>query len=207
MNVARPYGVISHPLDSEVLHVLAGADTGLTGRRIARLANGGTQQGISKALSRLSEEGLVERQVAGSSILFKLNRGHLAAAPIVQLMRLREELVARLAGELSGWAVAPVHASLFGSAARGDGDAGSDIDLFIVRPAGVDADAPDWRKQLEMLAAQVETWTGNRAGIVDVSEDALDDLRKRRPAVVEELEGDALRLVGPEPTALLESRS
>lgn len=206
MDVSRPYGVISHPLDSEVLHVLAGANGGLTGRRIARLANGGTQQGISKALNRLSEEGVVTREVAGNAILFRLNREHLAAEPIERLMRLREELVARLAAELYSWAIAPVHASVFGSAARGDGDADSDIDLFIVRPAGVDAESPEWQEQLESLAAHVEAWTGNRLGTVDVSEDALDELRQRRPAVIGELEGDALRLLGPEPIAMLESK-
>jgi len=205
MDVSRPYGVISHRLDSAVLHVLAGTNSGLTGRRIARLAKEGTQQGISKALNRLSEEGIVEREAAGNAILFKLNRDHLAAQPIERLMRLREELVKRVVGELSAWTIKPVHASLFGSAARGDGDARSDIDLFIVRPGGVDAESMEWQDQLERLAARVEAWTGNRASVVDVSEDDLADLRRRRPAVVGELEDDALRLIGPELSAVLRS--
>lgn len=204
MNVSRPYGLISHPLDSAVLYVLAGTSGGLTGRRIAQLAPEGTQQGVSKALNRLSEEGIVEREPAGNAIMFRLNRDHLAAAPIVQLMRLREDLIGRLVTELSSWAMRPVHASMFGSAARGDGDAHSDIDLFIVRPGGVDDEDPRWQGQLEGLAEHVAAWTGNRASVADVSADDLAALRECRPAIVGDLEEDALRLVGPEVRAVLD---
>jgi predicted nucleotidyltransferase len=203
MDVSKPYGVIAHPLDSAVLHVLTGANSGLTGRRIARLAKEGTQQGVAKALNRLSEEGIVDREAAGNAILFKLNREHLAADSIEQLMRLREELVKRLAMELSDWAIKPVHASMYGSAARSDGDARSDIDLFIVRPRGVKAESMEWQDQLERLAARVEAWTGNRAGVVDVSEDDLATLRRRRQAIVGELERDALQLMGQDVSVVL----
>jgi predicted nucleotidyltransferase len=203
VDVARPHGLISHRLDSAVLHVLAGTNTGLTGRRVAALANEGTQQGIAKALSRLSDEGIVEREEVGNAMVFRLNREHLAAAPIEQLMHLREAFVRRVAEEFLSWQIRPVHASMFGSAARGDGDVNSDIDLFVVRPDGIDAEDPGWRGQVERLAAKVEAWTGNRASVADFSENDVADLRERRPAIVSELEVDAIRLVGPEVAAVL----
>jgi predicted nucleotidyltransferase len=92
---------------------------------------------------------------------------------------------------------------MFGSAARGDGDSSSDIDLFVVRPNSVEADDPTWRGQIERLPDDVRDWTGNHANIVEIPESALVDLRRRRPAVVGDLEADALTLVGPEVAALL----
>jgi len=39
-----------------------------------------------------------------------------------------------LAEEVGAWSTPPVHASLYGSAARGDGTTVSDLDLLVVRP-------------------------------------------------------------------------
>ncbi|HEY6550723.1 MAG TPA: nucleotidyltransferase domain-containing protein [Solirubrobacterales bacterium] len=156
-----------------------------------------------KALNRLSEEGIVKREDAGNAILFSLNRSHLAAAPVERLVNLREELLDRLTHEFAAWTVQSVHASLFGSAARGDGSAESDIDIFVVRPARVKAEDPVWRGQVERLATHLEDWTGNRASIADVSEADLPELSRRRPAIVPDLEADALRLAGPDVTTLL----
>ena len=94
---------------------------------------------------------------------------------------------------ISVWEPAPVHASLFGSAARGDGDTSSDIDLLIVRPADLDPEDAPWRDQLDELADSVRRWTGNNAGIAEVSEEELPGLRKDRPPVVEEVSEDAVR--------------
>lgn len=202
MDVSRPYGVISHPLDSLVLHVLAGASVGLSGRRVADLTES-TQEGVRKALRRLVDVGIVEQQEAGNAILYQLNRRHLAAPAVEQLIDLRRRLLDRLTEAFEAWETPPLHASLFGSAARGDGDSSSDIDLFLVRPRSVDAGGAAWREQVERLADDVRHWTGNRANIIEVSESDLPDLRRRRPAVLDNLEADALTLVGPDVASLL----
>lgn len=203
MDVSRPYGVISHPLDSAVLHVLTGTTASLTGRQVARLTPEGSQQGVGKALNRLVDEGLVEREEAGPSALYRLNRGHLAAPAIDLLVNLRRELLDRLRRSFEEWEIRPMHASMFGSAARGDGDVESDIDLFIVRPEGVDAEDATWRNQLDELGRDVGRWTGNHAGIVELSADDLADLRRRRPPVLKELDADAITLAGPDVAKLL----
>lgn len=203
MNVSRPYGVVSHPLDGAVLHALAGTTGGLTGRNVARLAREGTQQGIGKALRRLVDEGVVDREEVGNAYLYRLNRSHLAAAPIEQLVNLRREFLNRIAEAFARWESPPVHASMFGSAARGDGDAGSDIDLFVVRPQGVDAEDPTWRRQVERLASDVMRWTGNRASIADVSDRDLPELVERHPPIVDQLEAEALTVAGPDITTIL----
>lgn len=115
----------------------------------------------------------------------------------------RAELVRRLRDAITGWEIPAVHASLFGSAARGDGDAHSDIDLLIVRPVDVDPDNANWRGQIDGLADQVRRWTGNHAGIAEISEGELPRLRKNRPPVVEEVREDAVDLAGESTRKLL----
>jgi predicted nucleotidyltransferase len=140
---------------------------------------------------------------APPSVLYSLNRDHIAAPVALALVGLRGALLDRLRGTLAAWKVAPAHASLFGSAARGDGDVDSDIDLFVVRPARVSAEDPAWREQLEALERDVRRWTGNHAGISEVGEDELARLAAERPPVVAELERDAVTLAGDDPRRLL----
>jgi predicted nucleotidyltransferase len=175
----------------------------LTGRQVARLTSEGSQQGVGKALNRLVGEGVVEREEAGSSALYRLNRRHLAAPAIELLVNLRRALFDRLQRAFEEWELKPVHASMFGSAARGDGDVDSDIDLFIVRPEGVDVEDSRWRDQLDRLANDVRSWTGNHAGIAELGVEDLADLRRRQPPVLKDLDADAVPLAGPSVEQLL----
>jgi hypothetical protein len=202
MDVSKPFTALSPGVDTDVLVVLAGSTKLRTGREIARLA-GRSKTGVQRVLARLVEHGLVDRQEAGEALLYTLNREHLLA-PIVEAMAAsRASLFARLRDAFAGWEIPPRHASLFGSAARGDGDAASDIDLLIVRPAGVDADDPTWREQIDSLAGSVRRWTGNRAGISEIADTDVPQLRSDQPPVVAELENDAVGLAGKSVRQLL----
>jgi len=96
----------------------------------------------------------------GASNQYTLNRTHIAAPYIEALVRLRTELLHRIRAELESWRVRAEFASLFGSAAQGSMRPDSDIDLFVVRPTGVDPGDP-WLEQLSSLAEAVTSWTGN----------------------------------------------
>lgn len=202
MDVSKPFTALSSGVDADVLVALAGSTTPRSGRDLARRA-GRSSTGVQHVLDRLVNQGLVERKNAGRALLYTLNYDHLLASAVEQMAGARAEFVRRLRETIGGWEVPPVHASLFGSAARGDGDAQSDIDLLIVRPAGVDADDEEWRGQLEHLADSVRRWTGNHAGIAEVSEGELPQLRQDRPPVVEEVSADAIDLAGKPARRLL----
>lgn len=195
MDVSKPFAALSSGVDADVLVALAGATTPRSGRELARRA-GRSSTGVQHVLDRLVDQGLVERMDAGRAHLYTLNHDHLLAPAVEQMAGARAELVRRLRETVRGWVVPPVHASLFGSAARGDGDAQSDIDLLIVRPGGVDADDGEWRDQVEHLAVSVRGWTGNNAGIAEIAESELPELRRDRPPVVEEVGVDAVDLAG-----------
>ena len=113
-------------------------------------------------------------QPAGPAVMFTLNRDHLAAPAVESLAQLRVELIRRLRAAFEAWEPAPAEALLFGSAARGDGTAASDIDLLLVRPRHIEEGHHGWRDEVSQLAASVLAWTGNHAAIVEVDEDDAD---------------------------------
>lgn len=204
MDVSRPHtAVIGGALEGEVLSVLAGTTRPLTGRQIARLASHGSDRGLRLALNRLAEQGLVDTVEAPPAVLYSLNRDHIAAPIAIQLADLRSELFRRLRTAIGEWQVPPVHASIFGSTARGDGDASSDIDLLVVRPDSVDSEDPAWRDQLHELAVAIERWTGNQASISEVGDEELLGLASERRPIVDELEQAAITVAGPDARRLL----
>lgn len=203
MNLSRPYAAVGPTLDPGVLTVLAGTTRPLTGREIARLLGRASHSGVISSLERLVDQGLVAREEAGRAFLFTLNRKHVAAPAVELLADLREELLRRIREEVDSWRVQVVHLSLFGSAARGDGNTHSDIDLFAVRKSGIERQDPDWRDQVDFLGWQIERWAGNPARIVEVGQEEIGRLKKERPPVVDELLADAIVLSGPDISSLL----
>lgn len=206
MNLSFPYTAVLSRTDGQVLSVLAGTTKPLGGREVARIA-GVSQNGAWKALRRLVDQGVVIEQPAGGrAMLYTLNRDHLAAEPIITLTRLRPILIERIKEHFAGWKVPPVHASIFGSAARGDGDSESDIDILLVRPRDLGEDDDQWRSQIDSLATAVYSWTGNHAGIAEIAQRDLPRLRRERPAVIEDIAADGIGLVGDEPSSLFRRR-
>ncbi len=196
MDVSRAYSAVAPTVEGDVLVVLAGTTQPLTGRRIARLARRGSVAAVAKALDRLVRQGLVLRQQAPPASLYILNRQHVAAPAVETMALIRTVLLDRLRNAFSTWTIPPLHASMFGSAARGDGDLDSDIDIFVVRPIGVDAENPTWSEQLHDVGDAILAWTGNHAGIVDFREQDIEQMRAESPPVLGDLRRDGIDLAG-----------
>jgi predicted nucleotidyltransferase len=195
MDVSRPHSAIGAGIDADVLVTLARTTRPLTGRRVAELA-GHSQRGVLATLDRFVQHGLVFRTAAGRALMHELNRDHLAAPAVELLAGMRTELLRRLREAFEAWEVPPVHASVFGSAARGDGDTDSDIDLFVVRPGRVDEETAAWRSQVDRLIEGVRSWTGNHVVVIEQDEAEARRLRRARPPVLRELHRDGIDLAG-----------
>lgn len=206
MDVSRPISAVAPSLEGAVLQILAGTTMAMTGRQVAAMTGRSSHSGVLDALHRLSEQGLVDKVELNHALLFSLNREHLAADAVIELTEVRTKLFAELRREIAGWEIAPLNASLFGSAARGDGDARSDIDLFVARPAGVTEENRQWRDQLDGLAAKAERWTGNRVSLAEVAADEIVRLGAERPPIVDSLNVDAIQLGGSPISSLLVGR-
>ncbi|PZF83612.1 nucleotidyltransferase domain-containing protein [Jiangella anatolica] len=163
MDVALPIRSVISTLDGPVLSVLARTTRPLTGREVQQLAGVGSPNGIRLALARLVHQGVVRADERAAAVFYQANRDHLAWPAVEILTSLRRTLLARLRAEFEAWQEQPTHASLFGSAARGDGDADSDIDILLVEPDHHDETI--WLEQIDQLRQRVETWTGNQCQV------------------------------------------
>ena len=59
-----------------------------------------------------------------------------------------------------------MHASLFGSAARGDGNTNSDLDLLLVRPKGEPEE--DWEEQKYTSGVRLRAKIGNHVSWFEI---------------------------------------
>jgi predicted nucleotidyltransferase len=196
MDLSRPYASVVPSLDGDVLRVLASSELALTGREVAKRSNRTSHSGVLKVLDRLSQQGLVKRVELNRTHLYSMNRDHLAVPAVEILMSMRNSLIDRMRTLSREWRVPATHLSLFGSAARGDGDVESDIDLFAVRGDSLaDAD-PLWREQVEDLRTSAERWTGNSTSVIEVSDTGLARLAAERAPILGELLKDGVLLAG-----------
>jgi predicted nucleotidyltransferase len=194
MDFARPLQTIGPSLDGDVLAVLARADAELTGRELHRLIGHSSETGVRRAADRLVLQGIVLRRPAGHSHLYRLNRDHLAAPWVEGLAGLREQALERLRERIDSWKQPPLVAVLFGSGARGEAHPASDLDLFVVRRAGVDPDTDPWNAQLVELERDATAWTGNDARVVEFAEEEIGG--ETLEPVVEDVMREGLELYG-----------
>jgi predicted nucleotidyltransferase len=137
---------------------------------------------VARIVPRLVDLGVVERRDVPPAALVRLIRDNLAARGIVALADLRYELLDELRTAAQAIEPAPVNVTLFGSFARGDDDAASDIDVVVVRPASVDEDDPGWSESIARWASHVRRVSGNPLNYVEVVEDEVPRLvGSRRP--------------------------
>ena len=173
MDLAMPLAVVTPTLDAAVLNALAATTARTSGAQVHRMAGRGSPDGVRRVLTRLVGQGIVLAEEHPSATFYLLNREHVAADAIIALTRLRTTIIDRITEALSGWSPEPMHASLFGSFARGEATATSDIDILVVSgPAGA-ADQDARAAQTDQLAADVLRWTGNLGHIVDPTPDIL----------------------------------
>lgn len=201
VDVSRPYRIFESGVDAEVLRVLGGTHAPMNGREVARLVRSGSRMTALRSLTRLAELGVVDVAEAGRALMYTLNRDHLAAPAIEMLVSMRRRMVDALVAEVVNLDPSPVSVTLFGSAARGDGDRQSDIDLLIVRGPGGSEDT--WEAQIDALSRSVARMTGNSASVHDIGPDELDHLAREGASLIEEIEQDSVLLFGEPISELL----
>lgn len=224
MDLSDPTRAVTPTLDGSVLAVLAAAGKPMTVGQVAEQAARGSEIGIRRSLARLVEQGIVRATLMGRNQVHELNRQHVAAEAALVLAAMRTELWRRFRDELASWRPRPLYAIIFGSAARGDGDVSSDIDLLLVHPpfpgerkparisaslgtqiadalgqfivssADLDA-ATQWESQVDRLRDSVEAWTGNALQVVDWSFQEWRHPTEQHRELFDEIEHDGIELV------------
>jgi len=179
MDLVQPVQKVIPGAQGRILAVLAETSAELSLRTIARLSGVSIAQ-ASRVMPKLVELGMVERREVPPSSLFRLVEEHVASRAVLALAGARRavfEQIGRAAGAL---APPPISLILFGSFARGDARTDSDIDVVVVRPAGVAEDDKVWDASVEAWLRQARRISGNRIEIVEVSEREIARLLKGR---------------------------
>ena len=206
MNVAHPLRGIIPTLDAPVIETLAATTRPLTGREVNRIAGVGSARGVHLVLRRLAAQGLVLVEERSNAGFYVANREHLAWQALESLARLRIALHTRLSEEIGAWSIQPLHASMFGSAARGDGDSSSDIDLLLIRPDGIES-VERWDEQVDRLRHGVPRWTGNHCQAFDIGRRRLAEHVAAHDPLVDAWLTDGLHLAGSDLRDLIASVS
>jgi predicted nucleotidyltransferase len=206
MDLGHPIGSIVPALDARVLEVLSGTTRPLAGREIGRIIGKGSVNGVWNALNRLEGQGVILADHRSGATYYIANREHLAWPAIETLTRLRADLTARIGQEIERWEVGALHASIFGSTARGDAGRSSDVDLLLVQPGSLDdADAETWDEQVASLRDVVQRWTGNRCQTFIVDTSRLEEYVRAQDPLVRAWLEDGILLSGAPIRDLLEA--
>jgi predicted nucleotidyltransferase len=188
--------VMSHGT-AAVLRVLAGADGPFTIREVARLADISVNR-AHQAISRLAEHGIATVDARPGAHHVRLNRDHLATEPSIALANLRSRALNRLRDEFASWPRSAAQVSMYGSAARGDGNTHSDIDLLVIHsPLPSLGEQEAWDVQLATSAEKIHRWTGNWASWFQVTDGELRRMAAQHDPLVAEWQRDAITLIGP----------
>lgn len=205
MDFCHPVETVIPGVQGRILAVLAEMTAEINLRTIARLAGVSPAQ-ATRVLPDLVRVGLVERREAPPSALFRMVDDHIAARAVRSLSRARDEVMDRLQELAQRMEPAPTSAVVFGSFARGEADATSDLDILLVRPAGLDADDEAWTAAVEEWRVAARRLTGNIVAVVEVDESELAGRFRRPTTLWAEILRDGVSIYGS-PMSELESRN
>ena len=156
MRFGEAFGGLIPGARGEVLAVLLRTGVPLTGRQVhALLSDQFSLWSVQQALAALVGLGVVERQTVGRAMIHSINEDHYAIGPLRVLLDPYAALRDTVRDAVSSSASAVI---LFGSVARGEAIADSDIDLVVLAP-------PDWDGRAELQEA-VRARIGNHCDVL-----------------------------------------
>lgn len=117
----------------------------------------------------LVDLGLVERYEVPPSSQFLLARSNVAAQAVIEIAHSRNAAAERIGLAAAAMTTPPESVVIFGSFARGEAGADSDIDVVVVRPDSIEDDDDDWATALESWRDEARAITGNSVEVVEVS--------------------------------------
>ena len=177
MDFVRPVEAVIGGAQGRLLAVLIETTAPLTLRRLARLAGVSPAQ-ASRVMPRLVELGIVDRHEVPPASQFLIVRDCVVNQLLLALADARSIALRQIGEAVSAISPEPVSVVAFGSFARGEADAHSDIDLAVVRADDVDDDDEGWAESIDAWRRQVRTLTGNDVEIIEAT--ASEATRKLR---------------------------
>lgn len=188
MDHARPITALFPGARGAVLDTLIRVQRGMTIRQLADRA-GVSHPQVSRHVADLEHLGIVRREHVGRSHVITLTEA-LAVEPLRRLIGLRHDVLAVMRQMATTIEPRPMEMTVFGSFARGDDDAESDIDILVVvddlTPEGaIDASLTEWCNRVADL-------TGNAVAEIVVRSSEVASLDT---GLLAEIRRDAIPLI------------
>jgi predicted nucleotidyltransferase len=181
VDFAEPIPAVIPGATGRVLNVLAHTSKELSARSVAQLAGVSPAQ-AARVLPRLAELGVVSRRDVPPASLYRLVPEHVAADALAALARLALTFVERFGHDIDRLSPRPACVAVFGSFARHQARADSDIDLLVVRPPRVSVDDDQWRATIDEIRDRGRLLSGNPIEILEVAQREVKTLiRSERP--------------------------
>lgn len=187
MNFGEPFGGLMPGARGAVLAALLRTGAPLTGRRIHALVGSHSLGAVQQALRDLEQVGVITTETIGRAGVHRINERHESIAPLRALASPIEALTRVVRDAAHG--VEAVIA--FGSVARGEAHADSDVDLAVIAPRGWDGRAD--------LQQAVEERIGNSCDVLHLTSEEFTRAPNDREPVVAEILHDGIPLVGSLP--------
>jgi predicted nucleotidyltransferase len=204
MDYQQPVEAVIPGSTGRLLAALARVDTELPISTLATVAGVGRTR-ASTIVADLHRLGLVNRREIGRTTLVALARDNAAGALIDRLGHLRSTVLDGLRSLAAEIDPPPVTLAVFGSFARGEADAGSDVDVLAVRPRTTNVD--EWSSAISRFTDRARQLTGNPVQVLDSE---LDEFQRKASlrsdvgrAFWSALRRDAIVLAGAEFADLL----
>jgi DNA-binding transcriptional ArsR family regulator len=167
MDYVHPISAVVPGAQGRILDVLVETTAELSVRMIARLSGVSAAQ-ASRVLPDLVDLGIVERREVPPSSQFRLVRSNVAAQALIALSRSRESVLDQIGIAAAALPAPPLSVIVFGSFARGEATADSDLDIVVVRPDDLDEDEA-WTASIDGWRDHVRAVAGNPVEILEVS--------------------------------------
>lgn len=188
MDFGEPFGGLIPRARGATLAVLLRTGAPLTGRRVhALVADRHSLGAVQQALRDLDRLGLISTETIGRAGVHHINESHAVIGPLRALAS-PIEMLTDVVREAVGEAEAVI---VFGSIARGDAHADSDVDLAVM--------APDTWEGRADLQQHVHERLGNDCDVLHLTREHFALSPEDREPVVTEVLRDGFALVGTMP--------
>ncbi|MFH1330523.1 MAG: nucleotidyltransferase domain-containing protein [Actinomycetota bacterium] len=141
-------------------------------------------EGVRLTLRRLAQSGFLGGEERTAGACYSLNRAHVAHPAAEMLFDMPARLVSRVADTIGRLTCRPLHVSCFGSMARRDGGAESDLDMLVVFDERTYGEEGLWADPVAGLGGAIRRWIGNRAAIMTIGRGDVGGMaagRRARP--------------------------
>ena len=133
MLLQNPMEAFSNPsADYPILGVLEKAHKPMSTTAISKRCEAVPRISAHKSLTRLSQHGILKHEMLGNTYFYEINRKHVLYEAIREILQAPKSLFDNIASDISQWNSPPLAVYLFGSAARKQMTAESDIDILFL---------------------------------------------------------------------------